>query len=76
MRARPTWTLARGPIAATWLTLLRLGWDMVSSTIVRSDLGAHYNLLQICPADLRHHLLLGIQMAGAADRSSRSCSAC
>ncbi|CAK0840907.1 unnamed protein product [Prorocentrum cordatum] len=61
MLERPSWFLAKGPIAATWLSLRLLGWDMVSSTQIRSDIGTVFSLLQVCPEDLRHHLFLGIQ---------------
>eukprot|EP00959_Pyramimonas_sp_CCMP1952_P241684 5051511-Pyramimonas_sp.AAC.1 len=27
-----TWASARGPLSALWLTLRRVGWDMISAT--------------------------------------------
>ncbi|CAK0892221.1 unnamed protein product, partial [Prorocentrum cordatum] len=50
-----------GPLGATLLTLRRIGWDMVSSQTLRDDLGRHYDLLHVCPADLKPYLLEGIQ---------------
>eukprot|EP00959_Pyramimonas_sp_CCMP1952_P090356 1891325-Pyramimonas_sp.AAC.1 len=42
----PGWQGVRGPIAATWLSLRRAGWDMASSTPIVSDTGMVTSLLK------------------------------
>ena len=46
----------RGPIMATRLPLLRIGWTMSSAHILQHDIGHHISLLQFAPQDLRQLL--------------------
>ena len=61
MDAKPTWAIARGPMGAVWLSLLRVGWDMHSAHVIRSDLNEYYSLLELSPWDIRQLLVMGIQ---------------
>ncbi|CAK0909210.1 unnamed protein product, partial [Prorocentrum cordatum] len=61
-RAVPiSWADAKGPLAATWLTLKRLAWDMKAPHILQGDLGSQYDLHRVRPADLRPFLMQGVQ---------------
>ena len=57
---RLTWATAKGPMAATWLTLRRIGWDMVSSFVIITDEGQALSLLEVPPRDFRDLLKDGI----------------
>ena len=61
MDKNPTWALARGPLGAVWLSLLRIGWDMRSAHIIQDDMGETYYLLEFAPWDVRQLLIWGIQ---------------
>ena len=61
MDANSTWAIARGPMASVWLTLLRIGWDMHSAHILKSDQGEYYSMLELAPWDIRQLLVLGVQ---------------
>ena len=47
--AKRMWAVVRGPAAAAWASLQRLGWKFVSPFTVLSDIGREYNLLEISP---------------------------
>eukprot|EP00959_Pyramimonas_sp_CCMP1952_P270000 5644795-Pyramimonas_sp.AAC.1 len=53
---RPTWKIARGPIAAVFLALQRIGWSMLSPIFLQDDVGQKNNLLQTAPRDLERRL--------------------
>ena len=61
MDKNPTWALARGPLGAVWLSLLRIGWDMRSAHILQNGMGDTYSLLEFAPLDIEQLLVLGIQ---------------
>ena len=54
----PTWTSARGPLSAVWLSLLRIGWDMRAAHPVCDDQGQVFSMLQLAPEDIRQLLYL------------------
>ena len=56
-----TWAQARGPLGATWLSLRRLGWRLVSPHVLLDDVGNTFDLHHVCPADLRPFLAEGVQ---------------
>ncbi|CAK0840937.1 unnamed protein product, partial [Prorocentrum cordatum] len=53
LEARPSWAAARGPMAAVWLSLQRVGWTMPAAHAIQSDLGAQYDPLPAPPAGPR-----------------------
>ena len=56
-----TWARARGPLAAAWLSLRRISWDLISSHAIRDDLGRVHDLRVLSPADFKHFLIEGVQ---------------
>ena len=58
------------PTAATWLSLLRVGWDMVNAHTARGDLGKDLPLLRRSPRDVQ--LLLRKHAAAAYDCCANS----
>ena len=61
MGANPSWTKSRGPLMATWLRLLRVGWDMHNAHTVVDDRGHAISMLQYSPHDLKALLRRGIE---------------
>ena len=59
--SKPSWAGARGPIASTWLSLLRVGWTMAAPHILVDDQARNINLYKECPADVLKFLQDGIQ---------------
>ena len=57
----PSWSRARGPMVATWLSLLRVGWDMMHAHTLRDDLGNDLSLLRYSPHDVQLLLRSGIE---------------
>ncbi|CAK0910291.1 unnamed protein product [Prorocentrum cordatum] len=57
---KPTWGLARGPIASTTLALWRIGWYMWSSLVLVTDEEQRINLLATSPSDLKAYLVEGV----------------
>ena len=60
VQAGLTWAGVRGPIAAAFFTLRRIGWDFASPHHWRDDQGVIYDLLQVAPADMKGFLEAGI----------------
>ena len=58
--SKPTWDGMRGPLAATWLSLLQVGWDMRSSTVLITDEGSCVPLITTAPKDVAYILRLSI----------------
>ena len=56
-----TWATAKGPLAATWLSLVRIGWGMASAWVLRSDSGELLSMLHVPPRDIKDSLAEGIQ---------------
>ncbi len=56
----PTRAVARGSLGAVWLSLLRIGWDMQSAHILRSDDGRSISLLQFAPQDINILIQQGV----------------
>ena len=44
-----TWANVRGPLEVLWLTIARIGWDMLSCTTLVDDQGCVICLLQVPP---------------------------
>ena len=53
LTTKPTWHGARGPLAAMWMSLLRIGWTMHSSLVLVTDAGALLELLRVPPKEVR-----------------------
>eukprot|EP00959_Pyramimonas_sp_CCMP1952_P057329 1196486-Pyramimonas_sp.AAC.1 len=47
--APPSWKGVRGPVAATWLSLRRVVWDVLSSAVFPSVDGQCDNAMQVAP---------------------------
>ena len=62
--AKRLWAAVRGPAAATWASLHRLGWKFVSPFTVVSDVGKEYDLLEISPKRLKRRLHEGVDRWG------------
>eukprot|EP00959_Pyramimonas_sp_CCMP1952_P085872 1796304-Pyramimonas_sp.AAC.1 len=60
VHCRPSWAGARGPIASTLLTLMRIGWGMLTPTVLTDDLGRQVDLMITCPLDVQRFLVEGI----------------
>ncbi|CAK0881610.1 unnamed protein product, partial [Prorocentrum cordatum] len=56
-----SWANAKGPLAATWLTLRRLAWGMKAPRVLQGDMGSQHDLYRVCPADLRPFLVQGVR---------------
>ncbi len=56
----PSLSRARGPMVATWLSLLRVGWDMMNAHTLRDDLGNDLSLLRHSPYDVQLLLRSGV----------------
>ncbi|CAK0839905.1 unnamed protein product, partial [Prorocentrum cordatum] len=52
LEAKPSWRELRGPAAASWMCLLRIGWAMHCSLLQVTDEGEILQLLQTPPNDL------------------------
>ena len=50
------WSRVRGPAAAAWASLSRLGWRFVAPFVMQSDLGVEYNVLQVSPKRMLRRL--------------------
>ena len=61
MTTRPSWASVRGPLAALWLSLLSVGWDMRSAIHIVSDTGQIFSLLEFAPKDVSELQLRGIR---------------
>ncbi|CAK0862525.1 unnamed protein product, partial [Prorocentrum cordatum] len=59
-RSAPTCHGARGPLAAAWLSLRRIGWDMSSDLHLRTDVGEVLHILAV-PPKVIGHMLKGAQ---------------
>ena len=53
LAASPSWSSARGLMAATWLRLLRNGWDMANAHTILDDEGHAVPMLQYSPHDVK-----------------------
>ena len=59
-RAKRLWAVVKGPAAAAWASLHRIGWRFASPFEVISDLGIEHDLLHISPKRFQRRLHEGV----------------
>eukprot|EP00959_Pyramimonas_sp_CCMP1952_P346137 7249750-Pyramimonas_sp.AAC.1 len=47
------WAKVKGPLAAVWMSLRRIGWSMTSAHEIVTDSSTFFSLLQVAPRDFR-----------------------
>ena len=62
--AKKMWAVVRGPAAATWASLQRLGWKFTTPFSVKSDIGIDYDILKISPKRFKRRLHEGVDRWG------------
>ena len=68
--SKPTWHGLRGPMAAAWASLLRVGWTMRPGLALVLDTGVLVELLQTPPKEVVQLLREGSRDGGAARSSA------
>ncbi|CAK0905741.1 unnamed protein product [Prorocentrum cordatum] len=58
---KPTWHGIRGPVAAAWMSLLRIDWSMHSSLVLVDDEGRAVELLRTHPKEVAALLREGVR---------------
>ena len=48
-----TWQQVRGLMSAVWVSLLRIGWTMITAHTLYSETGATYSMLATSPHDIK-----------------------
>ncbi len=61
MSQQASWAIARGPLAAVWISLCRIGWDMAAAHLLVTDQRDTISLLHSSPSDVRQLVWQGIQ---------------